>query len=179
MVKKVFRFVAVIAAVVWFLVDALWSRYYKDVTECFTPSPITATPRFLTIHHDGVDRPTTCDEINRYHRDTCEMEYGIAYHYVVMPDRIYKIRDERQRGTHVKNGNTGNIGICVHGDFNKSRPTLTQQILLICLVNKLCWEYDIPKQNIKGHGDWAGNNTSCPGKNFDLKQMLKYIYTKE
>lgn len=175
---KVFRKVAVIAAVVWFTVDALKHRFYQDVTVCFTQTTAVATPTSITVHNDGINRPTTLDEINRYHRDTCEYDCGIAYNYVIIDDKIYKVRDPRQRGSHVKNGNTGNIGICVHGDFNKTRPTLTQQILLIVLINKLCFDYHIKKQNIKRHCDWKDNNTSCPGKNFDFETMLKYIHAE-
>ena len=166
-----------IAGIVVLVFEVAKARYYADVTICFTPTAETGTPRYLTIHNDGINRPTTCDEINRYHRDSCDMESGIAYHYVVMNDRIYKCRDEHQKGTHVLNGNTANIGICVHGDFNKTRPTLTQQILLIILINKLCYQYDIPKENIRGHKDWEQNNTSCPGDNFDLEGLKKWIIT--
>lgn len=163
--------------VVGMAVEVTKAHYYVDVTTCFTPTAEMGEPEFLTLHYDSIDRPTTCDEINRYHRDTCKWDSGIAYHYVVMGDKIYKCRDEHQIGTHVKNGNSKNIGICVHGDFNKTRPTLKQQILLIVLINKLCWQYNIPKQNIKGHRDWVGNNTICPGKNFDLDGLKKWIFT--
>lgn len=153
----------------------VFEKCYQDVSMCFTPTNETAVPRFITIHHDGISRPVTLDEINRYHKDSCEWSSGIAYHYFIDSDKIYRIRDERQRGTHVLNGNTGNIGICIHGNFDESRPTLKQQILIIILINKLCYDYQIPKENIKGHRDWVDNNKSCPGRNFDLEGLKKWI----
>ena len=165
-----------------YLLIALWaatvtigSKYFANVSMCFSPTKDTAAPRFITIHHDGISRPITLDEINRYHRDSCGWASGLAYHYFVDSDKIYKIRDERQRGTHVLNNNTANIGICIHGNFNESCPTLKQQILIIILINKLCFEFDISKQNIKRHQDWEQNPTSCCGKNFDLDGLKKYI----
>ena len=174
-VVKCFFKIAFGVIVVGMAVEVTKAHYYVDVTTCFTPTAEMGEPEFLTVHYDSIDRPTTCGEIDRYHRDSCKWESGIAYHYVVMGDKIYKCRDEHQIGTHVKNGNSKNIGICVHGDFNKTRPTLRQQILLIVLINKLCLQYKIPKQNIKGHRDW--NNTICPGKNFDLDGLKKWIFT--
>lgn len=172
--KKILRCIYFVVAL-WAASEIVFEKCYQDVSMCFTPTKEIAVPWCITIHQDGISRHVTLDEINRYHKDTCKYDCGLAYNYVVTEDKIYKIRDEHQRGSHVKNGNTGNIGICIHGNFDENRPTLKQQILVICLVNKLCLEYQIPKENIKGHRDWVDNNTSCPGKNFDLEGLKKWI----
>jgi len=160
---------------VWLAVKAIIANNYQDVTVCFTPTSYETTPQYITLHHDAISRETTLDEINRYHKDSCKWSCGFAYHYYISEDKIYKVRDERQLGCHVLNGNSGNIGICLHGDFNKSKPTLKQQVLLICLTNYLKIKFDIQKQNIKRHQDWEENNTSCCGKNFDFDAFKKYI----
>lgn len=165
-----FFFVLVVMAV-----EVTKASFYADVTMCFTPTAEMGEPKYITLHHDGIDRPTTLNEIDRYHRDTCKWESGFAYHYYISEDKIYKCRDEHQIGTHVKNGNGGNIGICVHGDFNKTRPTLKQQILILILINKLVCQYQIKIENIKRHQDWEQNKTSCCGNNFDFDAMKQYI----
>lgn len=172
---KVFRRAAIVAALGWMAVECFINTCYKDVTECFKATAEVGEPRFITIHHDGINRPTTLNEIDRYHRDSCGWNCGFAYHYYISEDKIYKIRDERQIGSHVLYANTANIGICVHGDFNKSRPTLKQQILILILINKLVFQYQIKIENIKRHQDWEQNPTSCCGNNLDFEQMKNYI----
>lgn len=177
-VVKCFLKIAFWAIVGWMAVELLIMHYYQDVTECFTATAEVGVPRYITIHHDGIDRQTSLKEIDTYHKDSCGWECGFAYHYYISNDRIYKVRDEHQIGSHVKNGNSLNIGICVHGDFNKTRPTLKQQILILILINKLVYQYQIKKENIKRHQDWEQNPTSCCGQNFDFERMKTYIISK-
>lgn len=173
--KKCVKIIFFVLVTVVMAVEVTKAKFYADVTECFTPTAEMGEPKYITLHHDGIDRPTTLNEIDRYHRDSCKWESGFAYHYYISENKIYKCRDEHQIGTHVKNGNGGNIGICIHGDFNKTRPTLKQQVLIIVLINKLCYQYGIKKENIKRHQDWEQNKTSCCGKNFDFDAMKQYI----
>lgn len=173
-VKRLFRIIFFM--IFWFLVISYVKNcYYEDVTICFTATAQKAVPRFISIHHDAISRETTLDEINRYHKDSCKWSCGFAYHYYISEDKIYKIRDEEQKGAHVFNGNTANIGICLHGNFNKTKPTLKQQILLIILTNYLKIKFNISKQNIKPHRAWEQNKTDCCGKKFDFDAFLKYI----
>lgn len=178
MVRKCIKIIFFVLVAVVMAVEVTKARYYVDVTECFTPTAEMGEPKYITLHHDGINRPTTLNEIDRYHRDSCGWECGFAYHYYISNDRIYKVRDGRQIGSHVKNGNSLNIGICVHGDFNKTRPTLKQQILILILINKLVCQYQIKIENIKRHQDWEENPTSCCGKNFDFERMKTYIINK-
>ena len=176
--KKCVKIIFFVLVAVVMAVEVTKARYYVDVTECFTPTAEMGELKYITLHHDGINRPTTLNEIDRYHRDSCKWESGFAYHYYISENKIYKCRDEHQIGTHVKNGNGGNIGICIHGDFNKTRPTLKQQILILILINKLVCQYQIKIENIKRHQDWEENPTSCCGKNFDFERMKTYIINK-
>ena len=124
MVRKRVKIIFFVLVTVVMAVEVTKAKFYADVTECFTPTAEMGEPKYITLHHDGISRPTTLNEIDRYHRDSCKWESGFAYHYYISENKIYKCRDEHQIGTHVKNGNGGNIGICIHGDFNETRPTL-------------------------------------------------------
>lgn len=173
--KKFIRLV--FFALFWFFVSReILNQNFQDVEICFTQTIQKATPKYITIHHDAIDHPVTLDEINRYHRDSCGWSCGFAYHFYISENKIYQIRNEETKGAHVLNANTANIGICLHGNFDKTKPTLKQQILLIVLVNYLKFKFDIPKQNIKPHQDWEQNNTHCCGQNFDFEKFKTFIF---
>ena len=161
----------------WFFVSReIINENFQNVETCFIQTTQKTIPKFITIHHDGVDHPITLSKINIYHLDSCGYSCGFAYHYYIDNEKIYKIRNEETKGAHVLNANTANIGICLHGNFDKSKPTLKQQILLIVLVNYLKLKFDIQKQNIKPHNDWEQNNTHCCGQNFDFEKFKTFIF---
>lgn len=58
--------------------------------------------------------------------------------------------------------NTNGIGICLVGDFNKTRPTPRQLRSLTRLVVYLMRKYDIPPDRVLGHGETKV--TQCPGR---------------
>lgn len=179
-VVKIARRLALILAVLYLAVRALVTHYYQDVTTCFEQGEECDTVLSITIHHDAIPlkRKVRLRDIDKFHEEVRKYSCGFAYNYYIAPDKIYKIRYDKGRGAHVLNGNTANIGICLHGNFDVDYPTLKQQILLICLVNYLANKYGVSKSNIKLHRDWKDNNTSCCGKHFDKDKFLKYIITK-
>ena len=101
-------------------------------------------PKYITLHHDGINRPTTLNEIDRYHRDSCKWE-RFAYHYYISENKIYKCRDEHQIGTRKERQRRQYQGY-VFTEILTKRPTLKQQILIIVLINKLCYQYKIKKR---------------------------------
>ena len=92
---------------------------------------------------------------------------GIGYHWVIQEDGTVEAgRPEYWTGAHVKNYNTGSIGICLFGvsyfteDQFESLDLLIRQIL----------ERHSEVEDICGHCDLDQNKT-CP--NFDVKKWLK------
>jgi hypothetical protein len=111
----------------------------------------------------------------------------IGYHSVIAPNGdIYQGREFNHIGAHVKNGNSGNIGIMLIGNFEVETPTEKQLNSLKKLLVYLQTIYptlDVPKC-VFGHKDF--NVTDCPGKNLypivmDIKnkKIDIYDYTEE
>lgn len=160
--------------------------------------------KFIVIH----DSATASGNAASFHRYHTQQNYGgLAYHFVInngygKPDGEIEegFRWQRQLiGTHVSVNswyyNIYGIGICLVGDFNKTKPTAKQMKSLINLTVKLIKQYNIPLSNIIGHNQVQLNEitwneselnvtfisnkfepTSCPGKNFPwtyFKQQLE------
>ncbi|NOY93554.1 MAG: N-acetylmuramoyl-L-alanine amidase [Deltaproteobacteria bacterium] len=111
--------------------------------------------------------------IQRYHMDTrgwCD----VGYHFLVSTDgTVYEGRPLNLRGAHVGRHNTGNIGIahigCFHSSscsrFAPNRPPEAMIRATSRLVGELSRLYgiSIDTDTVKGHRDFAGASTSCPG----------------
>ena len=76
-------------------------------------------------------------------------------------------------GAHCKAAgmNTKAIGVCLVGNFSKGELTEPQLKALVRLVSLLMDYYNIPVENIIGHGLVQGANTECPGKLFPWKKF--------
>ncbi len=144
----------------------------------------------IVIHHSAVAYGDAAHG-DKYHKSLGWD--GLGYHFVVN-NGVYKNgygkRDgwvevgyrwrKQETGSHCRaNGDHSNyynkhtIGICLTGDFEKTRPTSRQMKSLVKLVSFLQKRYNIPKSRIKAHSDIK--STKCPGKNFSMakfKQML-------
>lgn len=87
---------------------------------------------------------------------------------------------KQKTGAHCKTpnnwANERGIGICLVGDFTKSRPTRKQMASLVRLTRFMKKRYNIPNSRIYGHKTTPGARvTDCPGKRFPigrLKAML-------
>jgi hypothetical protein len=70
-------------------------------------------------------------------------------------------------GAHVKNQNTGKIGVCLFGCFHPSEPNcsdLPRRKALVgatSLIAFLCKSYGVSVENILAHRDFL--STACPG----------------
>lgn len=146
---------------------------FVDVRTAFARGPKAANVTGIVIHHDANDKPVELYDIDKFHTEARKWSCGFAYHWYLTGGKVYHISDDNQIKAHTLNNNTGNIGICLNGNFDVDSPTLRQQINLILLTNYLVVKYKIKKENIKGHRDY--NETSCPGANFDLETFKNYI----
>lgn len=130
------------------------------------------SPYRMSIHHtalpdsDGGDPAARMRQMQAYHIDSngwCD----IGYHFVVSQSgNIYQGRsDERRPGTHVGGQNYGNVGISLIGNYTSVEPPAAQFQSTIEIVRWVSSTYDIPldRDVIKGHREWPGQSTGCPG----------------
>jgi len=135
--------------------------------------------RIIAIHHTaGVansDRATV-KNIQSYHMDTRGWS-DIGYHFLVAPNgTIYEGRELQYQGAHVYGHNAGSIGLNFLGCFDSVEchapqypavASVTDAMIRSMgqLVGVLCAHYgiDMNEQNIKGHRQFAGAQTACPG----------------
>ncbi len=162
----------------------------------------------LTVHHTaeainaepGQDRNATVRGIYRY--QAVEREFGdIGYHVLIDPEgnayegrhsgeELFPIFDgvpvrgrnpKAVTAAHVGGFNSGNIGLCLLGDFTEKNPTAGALETLVRMLTALCSLCDLDPltsvqyvnpvdgstrdmRTIARHRDWAP--TECPGNTF-------------
>ena len=135
----------------------------------------------LVIHHSAGSRDkSTAAGIRRWHK-TPKSKGGpgwsdIGYHKVIRGSGLLENGiSETTRGTHVKNGNTGALGVCVTGHFGKVHPTKAQLNTLIELLAKWCRTHGLTSKDIYGHHNIpvGVKKPACPGKN--MVSQFSYI----
>ena len=138
------------------------------------------TWRYVVFHHSAT--PTGNAAIyGNYHRNTLRMRNGLAYHFVIgngskSGDGEIEIGprwDRQLNGGHVRSGevNDHGIGICLVGNFEKSRPTPRQIASLDALTGYL---RDLVPNRMKfaTHREIDGYaHTVCPGRHFPVARM--------
>ncbi|MFC7327952.1 peptidoglycan recognition family protein [Marinactinospora rubrisoli] len=168
----------------------LWPREYYPV-------------QALTVHHAAMPVAADPRESVRaiYHLHAVEQAWGdIGYHLLIDPaGTVYEGRYTREGGLpifdtfpvpgrarsvtagHVGGYNSGNIGVCLLGDFTDSLPTPAAQDSLVLVLRTLAGltgvdpvaqiEYVNPVngatrtvQGLSRHRDWL--TTECPGNTF-------------
>ena len=137
-------------------------------------------PKYLIIHHTATLRDkTTFEAVKNYH---ISKGWGdIGYHYFITADgTTHDGRKEITVGAHcvASDMNYRSIGICLTGNFEKEKPTEEQLESLLSLVTILKNKYNIPKDNVVGHGSVMGAKTLCPGKNL-IDWLIDYLETDE
>lgn len=139
----------------------------------------------IVIHHSG----TTADRavnIARVHKEERNMENGLAYHFVIENgtrgtrngDVYIGNRWKKQlHGGHMKlwAHNQVSIGICLIGNFERSRPKAKQMEQLDALIDYLRRKTGVPAKNITTHKLMHPNHTLCPGKLFPTEQLKRMV----
>ncbi len=140
------------------------------------PKCVSSTaPYRVAIHHtvtptpDGQAPEVRLREIQAYHmdsRDYCD----IAYNYLVSQDgRVWTGRGATVLGGHTLSQNTGNVGISYIGTFSTIVPSIASRCSGAGLLAWLTTNYPAVSLNstdVKGHRDWPGQSTECPGNAF-------------
>jgi hypothetical protein len=136
----------------------------------------------FAIHHTvtgSSDPARQMRGIQRFHMDTrgwCD----VGYHFLIGQDgRVYEGRPVHLLGAHAGGQNTGNVGISFIGCFNSSgcgglgptRPNDASIRIAGRLVGTLRRLYGatVDSAHVKGHGQWPGQSTSCPGSNLRVR----------
>ncbi len=137
----------------------------------------------IVIHHSAT--PTgDARTFDRFHRDKGWDELG--YHFVIgngtsTADGMIEVGSrwhKQKTGAHCKTpGNFYNehgIGICLVGDFTKTRPTRKQMAALAQLSQFLSRECGISADRVTTHG-LVNKGTKCPGNNFALAPLRNAV----
>ena len=97
---------------------------------------------------------------------------AICYHFGIEPNgKIYQVNTLDQIAWHTIGANSYAIGIELNGNFEIEEPTVEQLDSLKWLVEYLKIELHT-KLIVKGHKEFKGNATACPGKNLLTKIRL-------
>jgi hypothetical protein len=143
------------------------------------------SPRWTTvvIHHSAT-AAGGAGTFDKFHRAKGWDELG--YHFVIgngtdTPDGAVEVGSRWQsqkHGAHCKTPdnyyNEHGIGICLVGDFTKTRPTPRQLNALYRLVRFLTDACAIPPDRVTEHGA-IKRGTQCPGPNFALAPLRRYL----
>jgi N-acetylmuramoyl-L-alanine amidase len=135
--------------------------------------PLRLPWRYIVIHHSATESGSAA-AFDKEHRQVRHWD-GLGYDFVINngnggPDGLvevgYRWRDQKP-GAHAGPNSPRNrdgIGICLVGDFTKTRPTAAQMRALSRLCNFLSSYCGIPRENFLLHGDVR--QTACPGPYF-------------
>ncbi len=136
--------------------------------------------KHIVIHHSAT-RVGSAKGMDNYHRNERRMANGLAYHFVIgngrgMKDGELFIGDRWKKqiqGGHVSSYalNQISIGICLVGDFSKTRPTTKQMETLEALVEYLMDKTHIPVSRVTTHTLIHPKHTLCPGKHFPTESF--------
>ncbi|MDD5109389.1 MAG: N-acetylmuramoyl-L-alanine amidase [Candidatus Omnitrophica bacterium] len=130
--------------------------------------------KYIIIHHSATDEGNSLN-FNKLHKR--KGWAGIGYDFVIDNGTDGKkngqieatprwIKQQKGAHCHASDMNSKGIGICLVGNFSKSRVSEKQMDALVYLVNILREYYRIPEGRIMGHGQVPGARTECPGNYF-------------
>jgi len=153
----------------------------------FPPGRIAAQRwRTIVIHHSATARGSAT-QFDKNHREQNGWD-ELGYHFVIgngagSPDGLVEVGSrwtKQKHGAHCKTAgnyyNEHGIGICLVGDFSRSRPTPRQMASLDRLVRFLCSVTRIPPSAVTTHGE-VTRRTECPGRNFPVLAFRRSLVT--
>lgn len=158
-------------------------------TRSVLPKDLSATRasrrwRHIVIHHSGASTGTV-KGMDAYHRQKRHMQNGLAYHFVIgngngMRDGEIAVCDRWKKqlnGGHLASAaqNRVSIGICLVGNFDRSRPTPKQMESLQALVQYLMRRCSLRPSAVTTHQEINVIHTRCPGRHFPSKTFLRGI----
>ena len=152
------------------------------------PASCERSWKAIVIHHSATDVGSV-ESIDNYHRNHNGWD-GIGYDFIIgngsgccngEVESTFRWTQQRT-GAHCKTdssnwANEKAIGICLIGNFNKTRPSNSQLSSLLKLSRFLSERYDIPASRIYGHSTTPGHSTKtdCPGKKFPMSYVKQNL----
>jgi len=150
------------------------------------PASIEKRWTAIVIHHSGTENGNS-EIFDRSHREQNGWD-GVGYDFVIgngsdsrdgEVEVTFRWR-RQQTGAHCKTprnwANEDAVGICLVGNFNRTRPTPAQMRALTKLVSYLQERYRISDNRIYGHNTTPGARaTDCPGRNFPLSSFKSVL----
>ena len=137
--------------------------------------------KYIVIHHSGMDEGNL-KSIDRYHREERHMEHGLAYHFLIgngngMDDGEIAVGNrwkEQLDGGHLRSEEQNKIalGICLIGNFDKTKPTEKQLRSLENLIRALMKRCKLTAGAVKTHQQINIVFTRCPGSKFPTRSFL-------
>jgi hypothetical protein len=138
----------------------------------------------IVLHHSGTPEGSA-QGMDNYHRRVRRMENGLAYHFVIgnghgMKDgEIYVgnrwIRQLDGGHLHSFKQNKVSLGICLVGNFDKTKPTTAQLKSLKALLATLETRCKITDSRITTHREINVVGTRCPGRFFPVSTLQKEL----
>lgn len=120
------------------------------------------------FHNSGTTVRQAIEIIHNYHKNSRGYA-GIGYHFYIRRDgSIYTGRKEHMQGAHTYGANSDSIGVCFEGNLNEECLTKEQIEAGRWLVLYLKRKYG----NIEFTEHRRVCNTSCPGKNFNIDEIV-------
>ncbi len=132
----------------------------------------------IVVHHSESSDTTRLDtrRIRDFHVKHNRWD-DIGYHFLV--EKVgtgYEVIAGRPldvSGAHARGSNTTHIGVCLVGNFNKSKPTSAQLRVAARHIRGLMKALRIQKSAIRFHREV--NNTDCPGSKFSKRMLLDLL----
>jgi len=132
--------------------------------------------KYLTVHCTATPegRPNTAEEVKAWDIKRFGQP---SYHWVIeLNGSVFRHLQDEERGAHVVNHNSGNIGIAYVGGTTtlnagakpKDTRTTAQKNALKRLL--VLYEQKYPGIVVLGHRDWPGVTKACPS--FDVSAWI-------
>ena len=155
-----------------------------DLTSVLTPARPYAsrsTPvTYVAIHHTASPPNQEAKAIHDYH--ISKGWSGIGYHYLVRSvDEFGNLIVEKVRPTSVVPAcvvgfNSSSICVAFVANFEENRPDPKVVDAAAAFVADLCRAFGLRSGDVKGHREFPNQNTSCPGRHFDLDGFRRAVW---
>ena len=144
--------------------------------------------KYIVVHHSAGNYGNI-EFLQKVHRERQSKDPidAIPYHFIIGNGKGLEdgeiASDARKKyniwGAHVSgkniDRNARGIGICLIGNLETNQITEKQYQALVKLTKELMGTYNIPVNNVTGHGYTQGESTKCPGKMFPMEKFLLEI----
>lgn len=164
------------------------SAYRSVPSPWYPPKRLEKRWRAIVVHHSLTD-VGNAKAFDNFHRNVRKWK-GIGYDFVIGNGKgstdgnvevtfrwRQQIAGAHCGGTPRNWANVDGIGICLVGDFRKTRPTPAQIESLTKLIRFLQQRYNIPTSRVYGHDSTPGYKgiKECPGRNFSITGLRKIL----